>query len=194
MDASLSRWLAAQARAFSRTACPRRPFRILDRSRSRLRELPRSAEATPAERIRGPPPRTAGQSASETTPGRMVAATGPANPRTSVLPSQRSRKRTRRSDPLQYLAVRPYGNAVRALQTVPKPGERPVITVISVLIAIFLGAVTGCVITMAVAAAAINHWTEWMMRKVRYWQAEATRARQESLQPESSCETPGGRR
>ena len=58
------------------------------------------------------------------------------------------------------------------------------------LIAMFLGAVTGCVLTMTLATAAINHWHEWMMRKVRYWQAEADRYREtlEILQPESGCE------
>ncbi len=70
------------------------------------------------------------------------------------------------------------------------------ITGVIVLIAMFLGAVTGCVLTMTLATVAINHWTEWMMRKVRYWRGEADRYREalERVQPGDGCETPGRRR
>jgi hypothetical protein len=63
------------------------------------------------------------------------------------------------------------------------------ITGIIVVVGIFVGAFTGCVVTMAVSAAAVNQWTEWMMRKVRYWQTEAIRTRQilRGEQPDDDC-------
>lgn len=69
------------------------------------------------------------------------------------------------------------------------------ITGVIVLIAMLLGAVTGCILTMTLATAAINVWCESMMRRVRYWKAEAIRYREalEDAQQDCSCETPGGR-
>jgi hypothetical protein len=70
-----------------------------------------------------------------------------------------------------------------------------VITGVVVVIAIFLGAVTGCILTMTIATAAISCSQESMMRKVRYWQAEAARARQalHRLRPESGYDASASR-
>jgi outer membrane lipoprotein SlyB len=54
-------------------------------------------------------------------------------------------------------------------------------TGIVVVLATLIGAVTGCVLTMTIATAAIAHSQDRMARKVRYWQAETARAR-EALQ------------
>lgn len=56
MHEGLSRWLATQARAFSRTAGALDPFRIFDRCRLRPGQVPQRAQPVPAIRIRGPPP------------------------------------------------------------------------------------------------------------------------------------------
>ena len=193
MHKSLSRSLTALARAFSRMASPRHAFRIFDRSGSHLRQLRHRAQPN---RIRGPP---AARPQPNRRQKRRRAGGSTHRPGESTYlrysPSQRSRERTRARDPSHYLAVHPHGNAVRALQTVSKPQELPVITGVIVLIAMLLGAVTGCILTMTLATAAISVWCESMMRRVRYWKAEAIRYREalEDAQQESSCETPGGR-
>jgi hypothetical protein len=56
------------------------------------------------------------------------------------------------------------------------------VTAITALVSIGMGLVIGWCITAVVTSASISHSQERMQRKVRYWQAEAARARAEAEQ------------
>jgi hypothetical protein len=72
------------------------------------------------------------------------------------------------------------GNAPGLLHTAFQWGGRPETALLSLAAAVVTGLFLGCVLTATYASAAMSRSQERMQRKVRYFQGEAARARQEA--------------